>query len=392
MAYYDKSTILSAFDLLRFPLIVAVVFIHNYPEGDGFQIQSLILGGDNLSFIDILNIISVAISHVCAYIAVPTFFLISGFLFFFNVKEKFSYQTYGSKLKRRIKSLLVPYLCWNLIAFLAILTLKVLGVLVKGNSSSGIVQFISDGNFVSYFWNSAQWSPDRQNVFNVPCPMTAPIDVPLWYMRNLMTVCLFSPLVYFLLKLSKYTIALFLLLYLFNFELPISGFSIQTFAMFSLGAFSAIHGLTLFEPVNKCTDILLSLITLALFCDLVMTDGSESLPHHVCMASFTIIGTVLTVKLALHLASHKQCVCQNGLSRLLCESSFFIYALHTILLLDLTRKAIEMLFGFNEDVKRLMLYFISPFGCITICVLIYCFMAKYCKSALAVLMGGRVNN
>ena len=45
MVYYNKNTLLRAFDLLRFPLILAVVFIHNYPEGDNFYMQTLISGG-----------------------------------------------------------------------------------------------------------------------------------------------------------------------------------------------------------------------------------------------------------------------------------------------------------------------------------------------------------
>ena len=45
MVQYDNVNILRAFDLLRFPLIVAVVFIHNYPEGEGLNIQSVFLSG-----------------------------------------------------------------------------------------------------------------------------------------------------------------------------------------------------------------------------------------------------------------------------------------------------------------------------------------------------------
>lgn len=340
-----------------------------------------------MSFIDILNIISVAISHVCAYIAVPTFFLISGFLFFFNVKDNFSYKAYGTKLKRRIKSLLVPYLLWNLIALLVILTLKLLGVLVKGNNVSGITDFLSDGNLIRYFWDSAQWSFDRKNIFGTPCPMTAPIDVPLWYMRNLMIVCLFSPVVYFLLKCSRYAIVLVLSLYVFNFDLPISGFSIQAFAMFSLGAYFSIYGLKPFETIGRHRNLLL-LITLILFYCLLITDGSVSLPYRINMSLFTIIGALLAIDFAYKVPTS---VSEGKTALLLCKSSFFVYALHTILVLDLTRKGVEVLFGFNEEVKRLALYFISPFVCVSICVLIYCFMNKYCKKALAVLTGGRTD-
>ena len=385
MVQYDNVNILRAFDLLRFPLIVAVVFIHNYPEGEGLNIQSVFLSGGGLSLINVLNIISVSISHVIAYIAVPTFFLISGYLFFFHANEKFNFKTYKGKLNRRIKSLLVPYLCWNLIALLVILALKALGVLVKGNPVGGIVDFVSDGKLIRYFWNSAQWSFDRHNIFGIPCPMTAPIDVPLWYMRNLMVACLLSFAVYLLLKRSKYAIVLVLLLFVFNFDIPISGFSIQAIAMFSLGAYLSIHGLALLETIGRHRRLFL-FIESVMFCNLVATDCSVSLLHHINMSLFTILGALLSIDLAIISGRN---VNDSKAASLFCRSSFFVYALHTVLVLDLTRKGVGVLFGFNEEAKRLALYFLSPFLCIALCLLVYCFMEKYCGKALAILTGGR---
>lgn len=48
-------------------------------------------------------------------VAVPTFFCISGFLFFRKIKE-WDWIIYGQKIKRRINSLLIPYICWNLLS------------------------------------------------------------------------------------------------------------------------------------------------------------------------------------------------------------------------------------------------------------------------------------
>lgn len=48
-------------------------------------------------------------------IAVPTFSCISGFLFFRKF-EGWKWDIYGLKVKRRISSLLIPYLCWNLLS------------------------------------------------------------------------------------------------------------------------------------------------------------------------------------------------------------------------------------------------------------------------------------
>lgn len=66
---------------LRFPLIVAVVFIHSQPH-------EVIIGG--ISLVDSNNLntytyVNFLISGVIARVAVPLFFFISGFLFFKGV-------------------------------------------------------------------------------------------------------------------------------------------------------------------------------------------------------------------------------------------------------------------------------------------------------------------
>ena len=50
---------------------------------------------------------------ICS-VAVPTFFFISGYLFFLNVNN-FKKEVYLKKLRKRFFSLFIPYICWNLI-------------------------------------------------------------------------------------------------------------------------------------------------------------------------------------------------------------------------------------------------------------------------------------
>lgn len=50
--------------------------------------------------------------------AVPTFFFISGYLFFKGLEE-WKTDVWKRKLKKRIHSLLIPYLLWNLISMIA---------------------------------------------------------------------------------------------------------------------------------------------------------------------------------------------------------------------------------------------------------------------------------
>ena len=97
---------------LRFPLIVLVVYIHNY--GSPYD-YSPIINWTSISGFDLYEIIRIFISKVISHIAVPCFFFISGYLFFSNIVF-FNKQTYLSKLKKRINTLFIPYLLWNIIA------------------------------------------------------------------------------------------------------------------------------------------------------------------------------------------------------------------------------------------------------------------------------------
>lgn len=86
-------------DVLRFPMIVGVVLWHSFFEGImGLDIPD--------SGIPIYHTTSFFISRILASVAVPLFFFISGYLFFF--RTTFSVDVYKKKLKSRIKTLLIP--------------------------------------------------------------------------------------------------------------------------------------------------------------------------------------------------------------------------------------------------------------------------------------------
>ena len=92
---------------LRFPLIVAVVFIHT-------NLADVMINGRllvNEGQFPIHDLFRHIITNELARIAVPLFFFISGFLFFYHTD--FSMKMYKQKLKKRVRTLLV----WFLICF-----------------------------------------------------------------------------------------------------------------------------------------------------------------------------------------------------------------------------------------------------------------------------------
>jgi fucose 4-O-acetylase-like acetyltransferase len=104
-----KNETSTRIDMLRFPLIVGVVFIHCY-QITMTMAQGSIGTAHSAAWADSVRFF---ISQGVARVAVPLFFLISGYLFF---QGQWSWGKYGSKLRRRADTLLVPFLFWNVLA------------------------------------------------------------------------------------------------------------------------------------------------------------------------------------------------------------------------------------------------------------------------------------
>jgi len=86
---------------LKLMLILGVVVIHS-------NIKSSVTPGYSQEGVDIVKFI-VSLMRIC----VPSFFIISGYLFFYRV-NKFTLNIYKEKLYRRVKTLVIPYVLWDI--------------------------------------------------------------------------------------------------------------------------------------------------------------------------------------------------------------------------------------------------------------------------------------
>lgn len=170
------------------------------------------------------------ISEVFASISVPLFFFIAGFLFFY--KANFSFPVYLSKLKKRAGTILVPYLFWNaLVIGFFFLAQTFFASLLLGEN-----KLIADYSIKD--WLEAFWArPDPADY-----PNYRPIAFQFWFMRDLMVVMVFSPVIYMLVKYLR-IFGVFILgaLWLFGFWFNVPGFSIVAFFAFSSGAYFSVH-------------------------------------------------------------------------------------------------------------------------------------------------------
>ena len=191
---------------LRFPMIVIVTFAHSYGKvEEGFSL--LASDWNTYEFLKLL------VSQTLVKVAVPVFFIMSGYLFFANV-DKWDVVTYKKKILRRIKTLLLPYLIWNLLMAVKLKTFS-----------------------MNMFW--AFWNPAGKQIdwFGNEQLMTAPANMPLWFLRDLMVVSLLTPIIYILVRrLGYWLMAVLTVLYLSGVCAFIPGISAYAVFFFTLGA------------------------------------------------------------------------------------------------------------------------------------------------------------
>ena len=102
----DRELQSQTIEWLRFPMTVGVVFIHSSGH-------SLGTGRGVWVYEYIRRVMSFTVPEIC----VPTFLFLSGYLFFYGMNE-WSKSNYFIKVRKRIRSLIIPYVLWNFIAML----------------------------------------------------------------------------------------------------------------------------------------------------------------------------------------------------------------------------------------------------------------------------------
>ena len=253
-------------ECLRFFCAALVVLIHTFGP----------LGPRGASYKNgIYDVVRIVISQGFCRVAVPIFFLFSGYLFFIKL-EDWNRQVWINKLKKRVHTLLIPYFLWNLIAIVASLYFYFAG----GNSPNLASWFKSIGGLRA-FWNSLSglW----------------PIDGPLWFVRNLIILVILSPIIHFYLKRTGIIGLLILgILYVFRWWKEIPGFEIAGIMFFSLGGFFSIHKID-FSLFFKKYRLLTSCISIPLLIGIVLTYGIYNKQYYILRYIFTLVGSASVI-------------------------------------------------------------------------------------------------
>lgn len=368
-------------DWLRFPLTIAVVFIHSFGDPKIIDMQSINYA--QLSGMDIYNIIRVAISHVITHIAVPTFFLFSGFLFFLNMK-KWDFSFYLDKMKNRFRTLVIPYFLWNLLAILVVGIPPLLLFLVK-NVPYTFWDVLFDKGLLSCFWNCQTWAEDRTNLLGGSTPMSSPYNVPLWFLRDLIVVVISTPIIYYVIKSTK-ILGLILLGIAFYTKIwiPIQGFSITALFFFSFGAFFSINRKNMIDQLQKIQIpcLIIAVITMILC---VYYDGIKMKDYYYPIFTFT--GSITAINMTSYLISIGWI---KKVNVTLSKASFFIFAIHTILIVDMSSRVFDLIVKPVAPISLTIKYLLLPFIIVSICLVIYRILEKFIPKTLGLFTGNRM--
>lgn len=369
-------------DLLRFPLAVVVLTIHTFNTA-GLTLQGHKFSVDTYPFFIELNYF---IDGFLRGQSVPIYFFISGFVFFLGIeltKEK-----YVQKLKNRVKTLLIPYIIWNALA-IVILVSRLLPCFRGYLSYVDTTLNMTLSGLLSCFWiyhGELSPAPIGTGAYMEALKSVFPVNIPLWFVRDLMVVVLFAPLLYWLLKHTRYYWVLllgmswFFLPYL-NIELGHFYSLLTAFFFFSWGAYMSINKkdmLTEFGRFFKSSVFLYPLLALLYVASV----------HYFPNVSTTIkrlnvfVGLFFAYNIAAWLLRKNICKVNSFLA----SASFFIYVSH-ILICGRLIKVMFLLIKPDGNLSIFMVYLLSLLVTVVFLLLVFYLLRRYTPSFLKVIAG-----
>ena len=168
--------------------------------------------------------------------AVPTFFVISGFLLFSN----YTLKNYPKMLLKKVFSLVIPYFVWSVLAFIF---MQIIYPLMRGET-------------IQVSFNSA--------IIDILLANSYP---HLWFIRPLLIFFVFSPLFYFIFKyLKKWSIFIpIILFFVYLLFRPEYGGIVVWIPLFFIGSYLAYFDVSIFKESQSRLNSVIALVVFILF-------------------------------------------------------------------------------------------------------------------------------
>ncbi len=339
--------------LLSLVSIVLVVYIHS-----GFHYTDSEVGGMVLNYY-----LQEGISGMLGRLAVPLFFAISGFLFFRGTEEdeKVVYQ----KLRRRVRTLVIPFIFAALFQPIVFLLLEHTPAASYMNTSFS--QYLTE-----------PWWKILCRIFYYDFPNETPFAFQLWFLRDLIIVMCFTPLLW---KMKRIRLGMeaFMFMMLVLILLDLKHVPSKAFFWFCFGA-QYLQGLrwSSITPILLLSYCLFSVLQLVFPNDLwIYFEVPIILVGLLCLWAYYD----KLIPQSFILSSQKSLW-------VLCQCIFFVYLYH-MPLLHVVRKGIVAILH-PSSLTYALSYLISPWILIVILVAVSILLNKYMPKFYSLLVGGRV--
>lgn len=346
--------------LLRFPLIVGVVLIH----APGIPVVES--GGSNGVATDgpVSDFFKELIANGIARVAVPAFFLVSGFLLFH--RTQWSASAYRRKLRARVRTLLIPFLIWN--------------------------------SLVITFFFVAQSVPGLQSFFSGSVPQVAgmrPVEVldylvgftghpasyPFWFIRDLMVLVVLAPAVHWLAtRAGPVTAAVLVIAWVWPALWPRVP-NEEAALFFFAGALLAVRRVDPFARIDSFGAPLLWLYAGVQLADAFTKDAAINPPLHK-------LAVALGVAAVLQLSERLRRSPLRSRTLDLAAAAFFVFAMHEPTL-TVIRKAAFSVAPPSGDAMLLLYFLAAPAATIAIALAARSLLVRLAPRLLSLAEGGR---
>lgn len=338
---------------ISFWAILLVVFLHAY-NLDTKQNGVILIFPKSYNWF-IQNLISNGVTRI----AVPLFFIISGFLFFIKFDQNLP--DFSVKIRKRIKSLFIPYVIWSLLGIILYLILQS----IPATQSFFTKQRIVDYDIATLI----------KTIFITPIPYQ------LWFIRDLFVIVLFSPIWYFLLKNIKWVVLIpVLLLWFYDFE-SINN-SLEALLFFLTGSYIALYSKSTITFIGEQRALYF------LFLWVVFLLAKIGFLYFNAATVFVILLHKISILTGVIAAWNSYDYFNNNQSNSSWYGvTFFIYAFHEPVL-TFFKKGLFFALGKNE-IQYFLVYFAAPILTICLSYMMALFFKKRFTFIYEILTGGR---
>jgi surface polysaccharide O-acyltransferase-like enzyme len=345
--------------IISFFSIILVVYLHSYNLVINLNSETFYVNQGYSSFIQ--NFISQGITRI----AVPLFFLISGYLFFINFNEnRFDFLI---KFKKRIKTLFIPYFFWSilcLILFLIMESIPQLDILFTNKNilDYTIYEFISS-------------------------VITNPIPYQLWFLRDLMVLVVLSPILFYLLKKFRYfTIVVFMVAWFLDFKFIF--FSNESLFFFGFGVYISIHKKQILEIKFSKKELIYTLIwfVILFYKNTLIYLSKDNVNLLFFLHKISVLIGVFAIWSLYDVIFINRDLKQSKLFNF-SNYSFFIFVFHEPML-SFFKKILFYLLNKNEYMS-ILIYIIAPLTTIIVCIFVGYFLKNFTPKFYSIITGGR---